>query len=72
MNANAFHNILNFVFLIVGVLATFDWSVFGFDAVTTAKVIGGLMLLQNVLKIAVNLYRDGPTGLMKEQPPVDK
>jgi hypothetical protein len=72
MNANAFHNILNVVFLIVGVLVTFDWTVFGLDPVMTTKIVGALMLLQNVLKLAVNIGRDGVTGLVMAQPPVEK
>ena len=46
MNANLFHNILNIAFLIIGVLVTFDWTVFGFDAAVTVKIVGALVLVQ--------------------------
>lgn len=71
MNTNLFHNILNVVFLVVGVLVTFDWTVFGFDATVTVKIVGALMLAQNLLKLGINVTRDGVAGLVKPQPPVD-
>ncbi len=70
MNTNLFHNILNVLLLVVAALATFDWTVFGLDPTTTVKLVGGLALAQTILKIVLNVYRDGLTGLVKEQPPV--
>lgn len=72
MNANLFHNILNIAFLIIGVLVTFDWTVFGFDAAVTVKIVGALVLVQSLLKLGINITRDGVTGLVKPQPPVAK
>ncbi|WEZ85755.1 hypothetical protein P6U16_22190 (plasmid) [Rhizobium sp. 32-5/1] len=40
MNTNLFHNILNFIGLIVGTLITFDWTGLGLDPITAAKVAG--------------------------------
>lgn len=72
MNANLFHNILNIAFLIIGVLVTFDWTVFGFDAAVTVKIVGALVLVQSLLKLGINITRDGVTGLVKPHPPVAK
>lgn len=72
MNANLFHNILNIAFLIIGVLVTFDWTVFGFDAAVTVKIVGALVLVQSLLKLGINITRDGVAGLVKPQPPVAK
>lgn len=72
MNANLFHNILNIAFLVIGVLVTFDWTVFGFDAAVTVKIVGALVLVQSLLKLGINITRDRVTGLVKPQPPVAK
>lgn len=72
MNSNAFHNFLNIAFAIIGVLVTFDWAVFGFAPEITVKIVGGLMLAQNMLKLGINVSRDGATGLFAPQPPVKK
>ena len=71
MNANLFHNILNVIFGIIGVLVLADWTAFGFDAPTSVKIVGGLMVAQNALKLIINVSRDGVSGLAKPQPPVD-
>ena len=72
MNSNAFHNALNIIFMVIGVLVAFDWAVFGFAPEVTVKIVGALMLTQNILKLAINVGRDGPSGLFSEQPPVKK
>lgn len=71
MNTNAFHNLLNFVAGIIGIALATDWTVFGLDAATAAKVAAATLVLQNVVKLGINIYRDGVTGLVKEQPPVE-
>jgi len=70
MNTNFFHNILNFLFLFAGVLLAADLTVFGFNTETIAQISAGLLILQNTIKIVINISRDGVTGLVKEQPPV--
>jgi hypothetical protein len=70
MNSNMLHNILNVVGLIVGALITYDWQSLGLDPVTAAKVAGGVLLADKIIKLAINITRDGVTGLVKPQPPV--
>jgi len=70
MNANAFHNLLNVLMLLFGTLVTFDWTMFGLDAKTALFVTGVVIITEKLLKIAVNIARDGVTGLTKVQPPV--
>ncbi|WP_421591285.1 hypothetical protein [Shinella sp. M27] len=66
-NTNLLHNFLNVALVVIPALETFDWTPFMSDQ-TALKVVGVLGLL----KIAVNVLRDGPTGLASPQPPVEK
>lgn len=70
MNTNMIHNILNVIALIIGVLITTDWTQFGLSAETAAYIAGLVLIAQNVIKLLMNVIRDGLTGLVKEQPPV--
>lgn len=70
MNANAIHNILNFIGLIVGALITFDWASLGFSAEQAAMFAGWVLLGDKIIKLTMNLFRDGIGGLFKVQPPV--
>ena len=70
MNSNLFHNLLNVVGLVVGTLIAFDWATLGLDPVTAAKVAGGVLLADKVIKLGINITRDGVTGRVKNQPPV--
>lgn len=72
MNSNFIHNIINIIGLIVGALITVDWTGLGLDPTTAAKVAGGVLLLSNLIKVTMNLTRDGASGLTKPQPPVDQ
>jgi hypothetical protein len=72
MNTNAIHNVLNLVGLIIGSLITFDWAGLGLDPATAAAIAGGVLLADKVIKFALNITRDGLTGLWKPQPPVQK
>lgn len=65
LNTNTLHNVINVAVVVIPALETFDWTPFLSDA-TALKIVGVLGLL----KIAVNVLRDGPTGLIKQQPPV--
>jgi len=66
-NTNLWHNILNVLIVVVPSLEVFDWSPFFNDAVAL-KIVGVLGLL----KIGINVWRDGVTGLGSPQPPVQK
>ena len=70
MNTNFFHNLLNLLFGLIGVLVLTDWTAFGVQADTGVQIVGALLVVQNVLKLIINVSRDGVTGLVKEQPPV--
>lgn len=70
LNANAIHNILNLIGLIVGVLVTYDFTQLGLTAETAAILAGWFILLDKILKLSMNLFRDGLSGLFKVQPPV--
>lgn len=66
MNTNLIHNILNIAMIIVAGLAGFDFVGLGIDPALAAKIVTGL----GTLKMIINVVRDGLTGLVKEQPPV--
>lgn len=72
MNSNFIHNVINVVGLIVGALITVDWTGLGLDPVTAAKVAAGVLFISNLIKVTMNLTRDGASGLTKPQPPVDQ
>lgn len=72
MNSNAIHNILNLIGLIIGALITFDWTQLGFSAEQAALFAGWVLIADKVIKLAMNVVRDGITGLFKPQPPVVK
>ena len=65
LNTNALHNVINVLMVLVPALETFDWTPF-FSDETALKIVGGLGLL----KICINVWRDGPGGLAAPQPPV--
>lgn len=70
MNANFIHNLLNVLGLIIGALITFDWTTLGFTAEQAALFAGWVLIGDKVIKLGMNITRDGLTGLVKEQPPV--
>lgn len=70
MNTNFFHNILNFVGLIIGSILFYDWTALGISPETAASLSAGLLVADKVIKLAINITRDGFTGLVKPQPPV--
>jgi hypothetical protein len=70
MNANAFHAILNYLGLIVGILALQDWTAFGIADTLAVKLVAGFVLLDKILKVTINIARDGFAGQFKVQPPV--
>lgn len=72
MNTNAVHNILNLIGLVIGALITFDWASLGLSAETAAFFAGAVLLADKVIKLAMNVLRDGFGGLFKAQPPVIK
>lgn len=65
LNTNALHNAINVAVVVIPALEAFDWTPFMAEG-TALKVVGVLGLL----KIVVNVLRDGPAGLVKPQPPV--
>lgn len=72
MNSNAFHNILNYVMIIVGVLVLQDWTAFGISEDVALKIGAGFTLASSLLKVIVNVTRDGITNQFKPQPPVEE
>lgn len=72
MNANAIHNLLNLIGLIIGALIAFDWTSLGFSAETAVVIAGWVLLGDKVIKLAMNITRDGLGGLFRRQPPVEK
>jgi hypothetical protein len=72
MNSNAVHNILNIAQVILGSLLTFDWTSIGTSTGTAGKIAGGLVLASSVVKLGINVFRDGLGGLTAPQPPVQK
>lgn len=72
MNANALHNVLNLLGLVVGSLLMFDWASLGLSPEVSATVGAAFILADKVIKFAINIFRDGPAGLWKVQPPVQQ
>jgi hypothetical protein len=72
MNTNALHNILNLIGLVVGSLIAFDWAGLGLSPPVAAAIASGLLVADKVIKLGMNILRDGFGGLFKAQPPVIK
>lgn len=70
MNTNLAHNVLNIIGLVIGVLLSVDWAGVGLDAETAARIAAGVLVADKVVKLAINVARDGVAGLAKKQPPV--
>ena len=70
MNTNMIHNILNIVGLIIGSLLAYDWTMLGLSASQAAFVAGIVLTADKIIKLAMNVLRDGLGGLFKAQPPV--
>lgn len=67
MNTNKLHNLINCAIIAVPALEQFDFTPF-VDQGTALKIVGVLGLV----KILINVYRDGVGGLTAPQPPVDR
>ncbi len=65
MNTNMVHNAINFVIALLAALELFDWTAF-FPAEKAMMIVGVLALV----KIVINVTRDGLAGMAKDQPPV--
>lgn len=83
MNSNLFHNIANVLNIVLAAaLAALMATGCTVDSVSGAlecsqswipvEYIGFALIGINVLKLAVNVVRDGIGGLFKPQPPVEK
>lgn len=70
LNSNTLHNLISLVLLVVGALGTFDWTTLGATPETAVHIVSGLALVTSILKLFVNVSRDGVSGLVKPQPPV--
>jgi len=66
MNSNVWHNLLNLLIALVGSLAAYDWTGFGFTPEIAGMIVAGL----GVVKLLINAVRDGIGGMVKTQPPV--
>lgn len=72
MNTNAIHNLLNFIGLIIGALIAYDWTMLGMSDATAAKTAAIVLVADKLIKLALNVTRDGIGGLFSKQPPVEK
>lgn len=72
LNINAIHNVLNLIGLVIGALLTYDWTVLGLNAGQAAAVASALLLSDKIVKLLLNIFRDGVGGLFLVQPPVEK
>ena len=70
MNFNMFHNILNVVGLIVAALIGFDWAGLGMPPELVATIMTWLLFSDKIIKLGMNIFRDGLGGLIKVQPAV--
>ncbi len=82
MNSNLVHNLINVVIILVAAI-TAGLSAWGCTTLATGAIdctastippqySGALIALLGVLKVAINIGRDGLGGLTKPQPPVQK
>ncbi|PYB71261.1 hypothetical protein [Rhizobium wuzhouense] len=67
MNTNFLHNIINVLIILIVGLHDVDWTAF-FSAETSLKIVAGL----TIAKLLINGVRDGLTGMVKPQPPVER
>ena len=63
MNSTVLHRLLDFFGLIVGALVAYDWTALGFNPAVAATMAAYVLLVDKVLKLAINLSVDGPGGL---------
>lgn len=70
MNTNLAHNIINVLGLLFGLWATADLSSLGLEKETAIHLAGWFLLVSNSIKLGLNAFRDGLTGMVKPQPPV--
>ena len=82
LNSNFLHNCLNVLIVLIPAI-TAGLSAWGCTTLPTGAIdcsastippqySGALIALLGVLKMAINISRDGLGGLSKPQPPVDK
>lgn len=72
LNANAVHNFLNLIGLVTGAFLVFDWEALGLSPHGAAMLAAWILLTDKIIKIVMNITRDGFTGLWQRQPPVEK
>lgn len=82
MNSNLFHNLANIVTLVVALITGFlvamgcvegaDGSLSCEASALSPKVTVWTITVLMVLKLVVNVVRDGVTGLTKPQPPIPR
>jgi hypothetical protein len=65
ISPNLIHNLLNLFLAVLAPLEAFRWT--DFLSPSSALAVAGAVA---TLKLAINIYRDGITGLVKTQPPV--
>jgi len=81
-NSNLWHNILTVAMILVAAI-TAGLSAYGCVTLPTGALdcsastippawSGGIIAALGVLKMVINITRDGVSGLTKPQPPVDK
>ncbi|MBB6484882.1 hypothetical protein [Rhizobium lusitanum] len=82
LNTNALHNVLNIlitlsaltvaILLATGCVQLADGSLECSQSFVAPSYTAGAIAALSVLKITVNIIRDGIVGLVKPQPPVNK
>ena len=81
-NSNLWHNLINVVIILVAAI-TAGLSAYGCTTLPTGALdcsastippqwSGAIIAVLGVLKMVMNIARDGVTGLTKPQPPVQK
>ncbi|TAM98235.1 MAG: hypothetical protein EPN45_17990 [Rhizobiaceae bacterium] len=70
LNSNTFHNVCSFLLLIFGALGSYDWTSLGASPETALHIVSGIALVTSIVKLAVNMQRDGLAGMVKPQPSV--
>ena len=81
MNSNLFHNIVNILTLLIGLVTAVlvttgciegaDGSLSCEASMVDPSLLAWIIPILLILKMMVNIARDGITGLTKKQPPVE-
>lgn len=72
MNANQIHTAMNLLNVLIGSLLTFNWAAFGLSDHTVTLVMGVLLMLGNLMKVAMTATGNGSNALVADPKKVEE